>query len=177
MKVALGILTAVAILSFLYFFFAALFAFGQARAERKPFSYSKSSLLSAIFLGGSYTDRGKEWLARFCRCWFFGFVSGVIMFIAGSGYAHLRDGGTGPFPLESPFLNLLPAMLGAITLMAFFISATWLLILLAGSVLRKLRKEPTSDAQRRGITKSLRWTFGCFAAAIMSALLPLLQTG
>lgn len=177
MKAALGILTAVAILSFLYFFFAALFALGQARAEKKPFSYSTSSLLPTMFFGGSYTDRGKEWLARFYRRWFFGFVSAIIMLITGSGYAYLRDGGTGPSPLKSPFLILLPAMLGATALMAFLVSATCLLISLGWSALRKLRNEPTSDVHRRWIVKSLQWTFGCLAVWVLSIVFTHLQRG
>jgi len=171
MKAALGILTAVALLSFLYFFFAALFAFGQARAERKPSSYSTSSLLSTIFLGGSYTDRGKEWFARFSRCWFFGFVSGVVMVMSGASYVHLRDGAVGPHPFKSPLFLAVPVIVFVTALIGFLGSTLWLLVSLVGAALRKLRNESTSDAQRRWIIYSVQWTAGCFVLAALSLVI------
>lgn len=168
MQAALGILTALAILSFLYFFFAAMAALGQARAEKKRLPYPKPSLLPAVFDSNSYTDRGKEWMATYYRRWFFGFASGAVMVVSGAGYVHLRDGAVGPSPFKSPVFVAAPAILFVTALMAFLGCALWLLVCLAGAALQKLRNESMSDAQRRQIVKSLQWTAGCFVIAASS---------
>ena len=170
MQAALGLLTALAILSFLYFFFAAMAALGQARAEKKRVPYPKLSLLPAVFDSNAYTDRGKEWMATYYRRWFFGFASGAVMVVSGAGYVHLRDGAVGS-PFNSPVFIAAPAVVFVTALTAFLACALWLLVCLAGAALRKLRSELMSDAQRRQIVKILQWTAGCFVIAAVSLVI------
>lgn len=171
MKITFGILTALAILSFLYFVFAAVAALGQARAEMKRLPPTKLSFLPSVLDSDCYTDRGKEWIAIYYRRWFLGFGSAVVMFGCGNAYVYLRDGGTVLSSLEFPVFVAMPEMLAATTFMAFFGSATWLLIGLGGAGLRRLRNRPTSDAQRRRISRSLKWTFGSFAIVVLSVVI------
>ncbi|KAF0104734.1 MAG: hypothetical protein FD144_1263 [Rhodospirillaceae bacterium] len=171
MKLALAILTLLAMFSFLYFCVVSAVAIVGARLERQPFPPSKTSFGSTLWDGGPYTERGKELMARYYRNFFFAFASGMVMVVSGAGYVHLRDGAVGPSPFKSPVFIAAPAIVFGNALMAFLGCALWLLVCLAGAALRKLRGESTSDAQRRQIFKSLQWTAGCFVVAALSLVI------
>lgn len=155
MKLALAILTLLAMFSFLYFMVVSAVALVGARLERQPFPSSKTSFVSKLSDGGPYTERGKELMARYYRSFFFGFASGAVMLVSGVGYVYLRDGAVGPSPFKSPAFIALPAIIHGTALLAFLGSALWLLVCLAGAGLRRLHRETTTEAQRRQIFKSL----------------------
>jgi hypothetical protein len=169
MKVALAVLTLLAMFSFLYFWVAALGAFVGARMETRP--SPKISFLAGPWSSDSYTERGKELMARYYRSFFFGFASGAVMLVSGVGYVYLRDGAVGPSPFKSPAFIAAPAIVFGNALIAFLGCALWLLVCLAGVARRKLRDESTSDAQRRQIIKSVQWTAGCFVIAASSLVI------
>jgi len=169
-KIALAILTLLSSFSFLYFFVVAALAIVGARLEVKLPS-SQSSLLRGSRDGGPYTERGKELMARYYRSLFLVFASGAVMVASGAGYVYLRDGAVGPSPFKSPAFIAAPAIVFGNALIAFLGCAVWLLVCLAGATLRKRRSQPTSDAQRRQIIKSLQWTAGCFVVAALSLVI------
>ena len=171
MKLAFAILTVLAVFSFFYFFVASAAAIVGARLEVKQFPSDKSSLFLSLWGGGPYTERGKELMARYYRNFFFAFASGAIMAVSGAGYVHLRDGAVGPSPFKSPAFIAAPAVVFGNALIAFLGCAVWLLVCLAGAALRKRRREPMSDAQRRQIVKSFQWTIGCFVIAALSLVI------
>ncbi len=171
MKLALAILTVLGIFSFLYFFVAALGAMLGARLERQPFPSAKTSFVAGLWDGGPYTERGKALMARYYRNFFFAFASGAVMVVSSAGYVHLRDGAVGPSPFKSPAFVAAPAIVFGNALIASVGCALWLLVCLAGAALRKQRGESTSDAQRRQIFKSLKWTTGCFVIAALSLVI------
>ena len=171
MKLALAILTVLGMFSFLYFVVAALAAMLGARLERQPLPSSKTSFFPGLWDGGPYTERGKELMARYYRNFFFAFASGAVMVVSGAGYVHLRDGAVGPSPFKSPAFVAAPAVVFGNALIAFLGCALWLLVCLAGAALRKRRGESTSDAQRRQIVRSLKWTTGCFVIAALSLVI------
>ena len=171
MKLALAILTLLAMFSFLYFIVVSAVAIVGARLERQPLVSPKTSFVTALWDGGPYTERGKELMARWYRNFFFTLVSGAVMVASGASYVHLRDGAVGPSPFKSPAFIAAPAIVFGNALIAFLGCAVWLLVCLAGAALRKRRSEPTSDAQRRQIIKSLQWTAGCFVIAALSLVI------
>jgi hypothetical protein len=109
MKPLLAIITLLAALSFLYFWVVCFVSFLRARGELKP--APKQSWLPAVLANDSYIDRGKEFMARYYRAFFFGMASALVMVMSGSAYVHLRDGVPGPWPPKSPFFIAVPAMI------------------------------------------------------------------
>lgn len=171
MKLALAILTLLAMFSFLYFLVVSAVALVGARLERQPLASPKTSFVTALWDDGPYTERGKELMARCYRNFIFTFVSGAVMVASGAGYVHLRDGAVGLSSFKSPFFIAAPAIVFGNALIAFLGCASWLLVCLAGAALRKLRNESVSDAQRRQLVKSLQWTAGCFVIAALSLVI------
>jgi hypothetical protein len=171
MKLALAVLTLLAMFSFLYFLVVSAVALVGARLEVKQVPSPKTSFFPGLWGDGPYTERGKELMARCYRNFFFTFVSGAVMVASGASYVHLRDGAIGPSPLKSPAFIAAPAIVFGNALIAFLGCAFWLLACLAVAALRKLRNESTSDAQRRQIVKSLQWTAGCFVIAALSLVI------
>jgi len=169
--IALAILTLLSSFSFLYFLVVAALAIVGARLEVKRLPSSQSSFLRGSGDGGPHTERGKELMTRYYRNLFFVFASGAVMVASGAGYVHLRDGAVGPSPFKSPVFIAAPAIVFGNALIAFLGYALWLLVCLAGSALRKRRGESTSDAQRRQIVRSLKWTTGCFVIAALSLVI------
>ncbi len=169
MKPLLAIVTLLAALSFLYFWVVCFVSFFGARGERKP--VPKHSWLPAVLVNDSYTDRGKELMARYYRAFAFGMASGLVMVTTGSAYVHLRDGEPGPWPPKSPVFIAVPAMIHAAAVLAFLGSLVWLLVILLAAGRRRLRGEPTSEAQRKSIMTSIQWAAGSFAIAALSLVI------
>lgn len=169
MKLLFAIITLLAVLAFLYFWVAGLLTWLRALGERKP---GPKARWFGTFLGDdSYTDRGKELVAKYHRAWFFGMVSGLVMLLAGSRYVHLRDGATGPWPPKDPAFVALPAILFMLAFLAFLGSVAWLLFGLSRAGFRRWRNEATSEPQRRDIWKSLRWVAGSFVVATLAQVM------
>lgn len=155
MKLVLGGLAILSILSGFYFFFSTMAAWGEAQAAMRRVSYRAPSLLPAVLDLDSYTDRSKEWFATLFQRVFLMFVSLVVGITSVFGSEYLRDGGNGP---SSHFFLVVPAILGSMGFIWFVASAAWLFVGLGSAALRWLRSEPTSDAQRRRIIRSVWWT-------------------
>lgn len=169
MKPLLAIVTLLAALSFLYFWVVCFVLFVRARGELKP--APKQSWLRAGLANDSYTDRGKEFMARYYRAFFFGMASGLVMVMSGSAYVHLRDGVPEPWPPKSPVFIAVPAMIHATAVLAFLGSLLWLLVILFAAGRRRLRGETMSESQRKGIVRSIQWVAGSFAIAALSLVI------
>lgn len=168
MKPLLGLLTAAAVLSFLYFFVVSLTSLGRARAELKPFPSSKSGWLPTTLNSASYTARGQELLARYYRSFFFGFASAMVMVVCGSLYVDLKHTSAGTTLPRHPALLAVPAVIHAASLVVFLAGLLWLLFAVVVLGRRRWRGEPIGDAQQRLFRTSLKWTVGSFVVVVLS---------